>query len=73
MSLGFEACSTIAESAIKSKTLSVIHLSRNGLSSDEKKLISKQFGIPEIDLIHAEECKRKTDLMPTVNEDKEIS
>ena len=74
MGLGFIALSKIAESATKSKTLSVIHLSRNGMANGEKKLLSKIFRIPESDLDFAEEQREyNADLSSLVKDDKQFN
>lgn len=50
MMLKFDACSKIIRSVTNSKALCAIHLSRNGLQRNEKKLLVRQIGIPESDL-----------------------
>ena len=50
MMLKFDACSKIIRAVSNSKSLCALHLSRNGLHKEQKRLLVRQIGIPESDL-----------------------
>ena len=55
MMLKFDACSKIIRSVSNSKSLCALHLSRNGLQREQKRLLVRQIGIPESDLDGSEQ------------------